>query len=112
MYLQWAKQYRALWGLPIVLLFGDDYQLIPINKDGAIHGYLKRQGKTNEHRTNQITRAQYFSYRGDWLFTEVMCQTVYFQPKSFNVKCEQFKKVLDCVRVGMPIREDADHIMK
>ena len=68
-----------LWGgLPVVILFGDDYQLMPVNKDGAIHGYSKKQGKANEHRTNQMTRAQYFSYRGDWLFTEVMCQKCTF----------------------------------
>ena len=102
-----------LWGgLPVVILFGDDYQLMPVNKDGAIHGYSKRQGKANEHRTNQMTRAQYFSYRGDWLFTEVMCQKVYFLTKNYRVKCERFKEVLERVRVGKPTRDDAHHIMK
>ena len=102
-----------LWGgLPVVLLFGDDYQLMPINKDGAIHGYSRRQGKANEYRTNMMTKAQYFSYRGDWLFTEVMCQNVYFLTKNYRVKCEQFKGILERVRVGKPTRDDADHIMK
>ena len=102
-----------LWGgLPVVLLFGDDYQLMPVNKDGAIHGYAKRQGKANEHRTNKMTRAQYFSYRGDWLFTDVMCQRVYFLTKNYRVKCKQFKSLLERVRVGKPTRTDADHIMK
>lgn len=102
-----------LWGgLPVVLLFGDDYQLMPVNKDGAIHGYSKREGRANEHRTNKMTRAQYFSYRGDWLFTEVMCQRVYFLTKNYRVKCKQFKNILERVRLGEPTRKDADHIMK
>lgn len=102
-----------LWGgLPVVLLFGDDYQLMPINKDGAIHGYSRRQGKANEYRTNMMTKAQYFSYRGDWLFTEVMCENVYFLTKNYRVKCKHFKEILERVRVGKPTRDDADHIMK
>ena len=102
-----------VWGgLPVVLLFGDDYQLMPINKDGAIHGYSRRQGKANEYRTNMMTKAQYFSYRGDWLFTEVMCENVYFLTKNYRVKCKHFKEILERVRVGKPTRDDADHIMK
>ena len=32
-----------LWGgLPVVLLFGDDYQLMPINVVGAIQGYASK----------------------------------------------------------------------
>ena len=32
-----------IWGgLPVVLLFGDDYQLMPVDKNGAINGYDKR----------------------------------------------------------------------
>ena len=95
-----------LWGgLPAVLLFGDDYQLMSVNKDGAIHGYSKRQGNANEHRTNQMTRAQYFSYSGDWLSTEVMCRKVYFLTKTYRVKYEQFKNVIERVRVGMPMHQ-------
>ena len=59
-----------------------------------------------------MTKAQYFSYRGDWLFTEVMCENVYFLTKNYRVKCEQFKGILERVRVGKPTRNDADHIMK
>ena len=33
-----------LWGgLPVVILFGDDYQLMPIASEGAIQGYASRQ---------------------------------------------------------------------
>ena len=33
-----------LWGgLPVILLFGDDYQLMPIKVVGAIQGYINKQ---------------------------------------------------------------------
>ena len=35
---------NKLWSsVPIVLIFGDDYQLFPVIKEGAIKGYAKRQ---------------------------------------------------------------------
>ena len=104
-----------LWGgLPVVLLFGDDYQLMPVKKDGAIHGFAKRQaGRTNiQHRSNMKDKAQYFSYRGDWLFTEIMTQNVYFLTKNYRVKCERFKDILQRVRVGSATTGDAHQIMK
>ena len=59
-----------------------------------------------------MTKSQYFSYRGDWLFTKVMCKNVDFLTKNYHVKCEQFKGILEQVRVGKPTRNDTDHIMK
>ncbi len=33
-----------IWGrVPVVLLFGDDYQLFPVIKEGAIQGYSKKK---------------------------------------------------------------------
>ena len=102
-----------LWGgLPVVLLFGDDYQLMPVNKDGAIHGYAKRLGRSVNYRTEKMTASQYFSYRGDWLFTEVMTEQVYLLTKNYRVQDEKFKELLEHVRVGEPTKEDAEHIMK
>ena len=32
-----------LWGgIPVVLIFGDDYQLLPVEDNGAIQGYAKQ----------------------------------------------------------------------
>ena len=102
-----------LWGgLPVVLLFGDDYQLMPVNNDGAIHGYAKRYATTSHYRTDKMTAAQYFSYRGDWLFTEVMTENVYFLTKNYRVQSRKFKELLERVRIGEPTQEDAERIMK
>ena len=62
-----------IWdGLPVVILFGDDYQLMPVDKNGAINGYDKRRCGVEQHVTDKMTQAQLFAYHGDWLFTEVM----------------------------------------
>ena len=68
---------KELWGgLPVVLLFGDDYQLMPVQQHGAIHGCDKRQGHATLHKIGQMGRALTFAYCGNWLFTEVMTQQV------------------------------------
>ena len=102
-----------IWGgLPVVLLFGDDYQLMPVDKNGAINGYDKRCCGAEQHVTDKMTEAQLFAYRGDWLFTEIMTDQVFFLTKNFRVRCERFKKLLERVRVGRTTEEDADKMMK
>ena len=45
-----------IWGgLPVVLLFGDDYQLMPVDKNGAINGYNKRCCGAEQHVTDSGT---------------------------------------------------------
>ena len=62
-----------IWGgLPAVLLFGDDYQLMPVDKNGAINGYYKMCHGADEHVTHKMTDAQLFEYHANWLFTEIM----------------------------------------
>ena len=85
---------------------------MPVNKDGAIHGYVKRMGEATYHRTNKMTRGQYFSYRRDWLFAEVMTQRVYYLTTNYRVNDKRFKKVLERVRRGYPSKEDKHHIVK
>jgi hypothetical protein len=47
----WHSVYKGqnsgeIWGgVPIVLLFGDDYQLFPVMEEGAIQGYSKKKLK-------------------------------------------------------------------
>ena len=102
-----------LWGgLPVVLLFGDDYQLMPVANDGAINGYAKKQVGTEQHVTDKMTEAQLFSYRGDWLFTDIMTDRVYFLSKNYRVACEKFKGILERVRKGRATSSDANKIMK
>ena len=102
-----------IWGgLPVVLLFGDDYLLMPVDKNGAINGYDKRCCGAEQHVTDKMTPAQLFAYRGDWLFTEIMTDKVYFLTKNYRVQCEEFKALLERVRKTRATQDDAAKLMK
>ena len=102
-----------IWGgLPVVLLFGDDYQLMPVDKNGAINGYDKRCSGAEQYVTDKMTQAQLFAYRGDWLFTEIMTDQVFILTKNYRVQCEEFKALLERVRVGRTTSDDAEKMMK
>ena len=64
-------------GLPVVLLFGDDYQLMTVNKNGAINGYDKMCRGAEQYIMDKISEAQLFAYCADWLFNEIMTDQVY-----------------------------------
>lgn len=102
-----------LWGgLPVVILFGDDYQLMPIASEGAIQGYASRQEGIEQYVTSKMKDSQLLAYQGSYLFTEVMTEKVYFLTKNYRVQCEKFKALLGRVREGQPSPEDVKNIMK
>ena len=75
-----------VWGgLPVGILFEDNYQLMPVDKNGAINSCDRRHCGAEQHVTEKITETQLFVYRGDWLFTEVMMDTVYFLTKKYHM---------------------------
>ncbi len=91
-----------VWGgLPVVLFFGDDYQLMPIG-EGAIQSYSKRRNSSLQHVTNKMTSAQLLANRGGVLFTEVMTENVNFLSKNYRVSSQKFRDLLARVRKGMP----------
>jgi hypothetical protein len=63
--------------LPVVLLFGDDYQLFPVIDEGAIRGYSKMNDKLPQTPTTRLTPSQLICQRGNYLFTHVMSETVF-----------------------------------
>ena len=99
-------------GFVVFLLFGDDYQLMPVDKNGAINGYDKRCCGAEQHVTDKMTPAQLFAYRGDWLFTEIMTNKVYFLTKNYRVQCKEFKALLERVRKTRATHDDAAKLMK
>ena len=46
--------------LPVVLLFGDDYQLMSVDKNGAINDYDKQYCGAEQHVTDKMKQAQFF----------------------------------------------------
>lgn len=103
---------NELWGgIPVVLLFGDDYQLMPIASEGAIQGYSKQHGSDPHHVTKRSSQAQMLTYQGTHLFTNVMTEAVFALNTNYRVKCNQFRELLGRLRVGKPTRYDARRIM-
>lgn len=104
-----------LWGgVPVVLMFGDDYQLMPVIDEGAIQGYAKKT-RFGTSRKNSIsampTKKQLLALQGRHLFTSVMTENVFMLHENYRVKCDIFKDILARVRVGQPTHKDAKKIM-
>ena len=85
---------------------------MPVDKNGAINGYDKRCCGAKQHVTDKMTPAQLFAYRGDWFFTDIMTDKVYFLTKNYRVQCEEFKALLERVRKTRATQDDAAKLMK
>ncbi len=89
-------------------MFGDNYQHMHVEKNGAINGYDKRCCSAEQHITDKMSDAQLFAYRGDCLFTEIMTVQVFFLTKNYRMRCKNFKGLLERVRVGRTTADDAE----
>ena len=65
-----------------------------------------------QYVTNKMTDAQLFAYRGDWLFTEVMTDQVYFLTEKYCVQYKKFRNLLWRVGKCQASVEDAEMIME
>ena len=81
---------------------------MPLDKNDAINGCDKRCCGTEQYVTDKMSEAQLFAYQGDWLFTDIMTDQIFFLTKNFWTWCNIFKSLLECVRVGRTTEEDAD----
>jgi hypothetical protein len=101
-----------IWvGVPVVLLFGDDYQLFPVIKKGAIQGYSKKKIKVPQTPTEKTSASQLLCQRGSYLFTHVMSETVFTLDKNYRVKNKEFHDVLKRLCTGESTEQDADIIL-
>ena len=85
---------------------------MPVDKNGAINIYNKRCCGAEQYITDKMSEAQLFACQGDWLFTDIMTDQVFFLTQNFRVRCKIFKHLLERVRVGSATEEDADIMMK
>ena len=85
---------------------------MPVDKNAAINGYDKRCCGAEQHVTDKMTEAQLFLYCGDWLFTEIMMDQVFFLTKNYRGRCKKFKALSERVRVGHTTADDAEKMMK
>jgi hypothetical protein len=103
---------KEIWGgVPVVLLFGDEYQLFPVIDEGAIQGYSRMNDKSQQTPTPRKTSSsQLLCQRGTYLFTQIMSETVFALDKNYRVKNNEFRNLLGRLRIGEPICEDAEKL--
>ena len=104
---------RERWGgIPVVILFGDDYQLPPTDKNGAIDGFTKfhRNNKptvlTAKGKNNQIC-----DYEGYRILAEIMTKEVFMLTKNFRTKVEEDCELMNRMRKCDQTLEDAERLM-
>jgi hypothetical protein len=103
---------QEIWGgVPVVILFGDDYQLWPVIEEGAIRGYSKMTTPGEFTPTNKETAAQLLTKWGTYLLTQVMTESVFYLHKNYRVKSKEFRNLLARLRVGESTAEDAERIV-
>lgn len=105
-----SKEYWG--GLPVVLLFGDDYQLPPVKNQGAIEGFGRLYCKTSESVSKQNKDEQAARHRGDHLFTTVMTEDVFELTKNMRVTGDSrdFQQLQGRLRIGEQNESDAEKL--
>ncbi len=102
---------KEIWGgVPVVLLFGDDYQLFPVIDKGAIQGYSRMNDKLQQTATTRMTSTQLLCQHETYLFTQIMSETVFALDKNYRVKNNEFHDLLGRLRIGEPICKDAEKL--
>lgn len=102
---------NEIWGgIPVVILFGDDYQLPPPKQTGAVSGFARRKFMTDDElkETREFKDGQLMCHHGENLFLDHMTDNVFHLTKNMRVSenLKRFKGLLQRVRIGKPSEED------
>jgi len=76
--------------LPAVLIFGNDYQLFPVQAEGAIQSYAKNRGFEASRDEYTEGSVQYLTNESSRLFIKDMTQNVFVLNYNYGVKGEEF----------------------
>ena len=99
-------------GVPVVLLFGDDFQLPPTDKKGAIHNYDKyRQTNRPRAMTSKSKNNQICEHEGSHLLIHGMTEDVFPLTKNFRTTDEEDRELMNRMRFGEQTLEDAQRLM-
>lgn len=109
---------KEVWGgVPVVLLFGDDHQLLPVIEKGVIAGYGLRHGikvkGTDVSTTYKTHNEQVQEAIGHDLFIKDLTTSVVNLTENYRARNDPyFAGLLDRLRIGTCTVEDAERLMK
>ena len=108
-----GHNYKERWGgAPVVLLFGDDYQLPPTDKNGVIDGFTKFTCSNKpKAATARSKNQQICEYEGYRILAEMMTEEVFMLTKNFRTSDEEDSNLMNRMRVGDQTTEDAERLM-
>ena len=103
---QWA-------GIPVVLIFGDDYQLMPVSAEGAITGYARRLNLWNDKPTKKKPKQQLQIDRGTDLFINGLTEEVFHLTENYrSIKDPIYADILARLRKGDSTKEDGERLIR
>jgi hypothetical protein len=105
-------------GLPVVILFGDDYQLPPVRAEGVIKGFMqfkKRKGSSAKNNGFDNSSGKMLArHRGDMIFINHMTENVFELTKNLRVteESEDFQDTLQRLRVAEQNCKDTELLLR
>ena len=99
--------------MPVVLIFGDDYQLFPVIDEGAIKGYAKRQGLWDVNESKKSPQQQLLINIGNELYINDLTQDVFNLTTNYRSQADpDYAKILARLRIGRSTDKDARWLMR
>ena len=99
-------------GIPVVLVFGDDYQLFPVAENGAIEGYSKKTQNSSVMRSYKEGTEQLLESQGHDIFIDDLAENVFTLTENYRtINDPLFGQILERLRVGMSTEADAERLM-
>jgi hypothetical protein len=100
-------------GVPVVLIFGDDYQLFPVKAEGAISGYARNNGVWDQEPMKKSGAQQLQINSGNHLFISDLTDDVFHLTQNYRTRADpDYAGILDRLRVGICTDEDAARLMR
>ena len=109
-----GQNQTELWGgVPVILIFGNDYQLFPVAEEGAIYGYSKKQQQWNQTSTTTKSQHQLLIDNVNHLFIDTLTSDVFELTENYRTKADPEKGViLQRLRTGHSTINDAERFIK
>ena len=104
---------NELWGgIPVVLIFGDDLQLLPVKEEGAVDGYAQRMKMKDAKPSKKSPDQQITVENGHELFINGLTEDVFNLTENYRTRGDpDFKLILDHLRVGILTESEGERLM-